>query len=53
MPVRQFLRILQTRRDIIAAFSSETMDDFQKKFISQLAIDTEFFLCAFVNPFTV
>jgi hypothetical protein len=28
----------------------KTMDDDQKKFILQLAIDTKCFYCAFVNP---
>jgi hypothetical protein len=45
------LRILQMRRAFIAAFTSEkTMDDNQKKFIPQLAINTDFFHSAFVNP---
>jgi hypothetical protein len=44
------LRILQMRRAFIAALKVKTMDDNQKKFIPQLAIDTKFFHSAFVNP---
>jgi hypothetical protein len=44
------LRILQMRGAFTAAFTSETTVDNQKKFISQLAIDTKFFHSAFVNP---
>jgi hypothetical protein len=32
------------------SYKRKTMDDNQKKFIPQLAIDTEFFHCTFVNP---
>jgi hypothetical protein len=40
MPVRQFLRNLQTRGAFIAAFTSEKMiDDSLKKFIPPFAID--------------
>jgi hypothetical protein len=34
----------------MGSYKRKTMDDNQKKFIPQLAIDTEFFHSAFVNP---
>ncbi len=47
------LRNLQMRGAFIATFTSEKRwDDDQKKFILQVAIDTEFFHRAFVNPCT-
>jgi hypothetical protein len=54
MPVRQFLRNLQTLGAFIAAFTSEkTMDDKQKKFIPPLDIDKAFFHRVFANPCTM
>jgi hypothetical protein len=38
------------RGALIAAFTMKKMDGGQKKFFSQLAIDTKFFHWAFVNP---
>jgi hypothetical protein len=53
MTVRQFLRNLQTRGAFIAAFTSETINYNQKKFIPPLAIDNEFFCSIFFNPCTI
>jgi hypothetical protein len=53
MPVRQSLRNLKRCGAFIAAFTSEKKDDNQKKFIPQLAIDTEFYYRAFANPCTM
>jgi hypothetical protein len=44
------LRILQTRAAFIAPFTSEELDDNQKMFFPQLAIDNDSFHSAFVNP---
>ncbi len=44
------LRILQMRRAFIAAFTREKRWMTIKKLMPQLAIDTEFFRRAFVNP---
>jgi hypothetical protein len=53
VPVRQSLHNLQRRGAFIAAFLSEKRWMTIKKFIPQLAIDTEFFQSAFANPCTM
>jgi len=53
MPSRHSFHNLTVHNIHPAFCKGKTMDDDQKKFFPQLAIDTEWFLCAFVNPFTM
>jgi hypothetical protein len=44
------LKVLSSEMDLAGLYKWEIIDDDQKKFFPQLAIDTDFFHCVFASP---